>query len=66
MKSGYGKGTRGSHCDNGHIYGFGSTQEEVFRRVKGAKQQGQPSDGLGSGSTCASATDADGVAAAFG
>ena len=45
VRSEYGKGTRGSHCDNGHVYGFGSTREHVMRTIIGAQQQGSLSDG---------------------
>ena len=49
VKSTYGKGTQGSHCDNGengHMYGFGNTQEAGHRRVKGARRRGERSDGF--------------------
>ena len=51
VKSAYSKGTRGSHCDNGHLYSFGNTQESIFRKVKGAKPQGTLSDGYFNHST---------------
>ena len=46
VKSTYGKGMRSSHCDNGHVYAFGNTQEAVLRRIRGARRQGELTDGF--------------------
>ena len=46
VKSTYGKGMRSSHCDNGHVYAFGNTQEAVLRRIRGARRRGELTDGF--------------------
>ena len=41
----YAAGTGGGHSSNGHLYGFGNTRESALRKVVGAPERGQPSDG---------------------
>ena len=41
----YAAGTRGGHESNGHVFGFGNTREAALRKVIGAPESGNESDG---------------------
>ena len=43
--SSYATGTRGGHESNGHTFGFGNTREQALRKVVGAPESGDESDG---------------------